>query len=198
VRALLKLSTAIDAFMEFLGALGVWLVSLLLLVGVYNVVVRKLGNFLGRNLASNTLVEGQWYLFSVIFFLGFAFVLKRNAHVRVDFLYAKLDARKRAWVNVFGTLLFLIPFCILGIYVTYHPVLTSWGLLPNGAWGPWELSSDAGGLPRAPIKTMIIVAFVLLLTQGISDLIKHSAVLVHAVQEQEVALLEEYEPQAVD
>jgi len=198
VQALLRLSKAIDALMEFIGVVGVWLVTLLLFVGVYNVIGRYVGPLVGRNLASNTFIEGQWYLFSVIFFLGFAFVLKRNAHVRVDFLYSKLNLRNRAWVNLIGTLIFLIPFCILGIYVTYHPVLTSWGLLPNGTWGTWEMSSDSGGLPRAPIKTMIIVAFVLLLIQGVSDLIKHTAVLTNAVQEDEVRMLEEYEHQSVD
>lgn len=198
MRVLLKISAAIDAFTEFLGTLGVWLVSLLLVIGVVNVFARYLSPFVGRNLSSNALIEGQWYLFSIIFFLGFAFVLKRNAHVRVDFLYTKFSPRRRAWVNLIGTLFFLLPFCILGIYVTYAPVLTSWGLKPNGTWGPWEMSSDAGGLPRAPIKTMIIVAFALLIIQGISDLIKHTAVLTHAVRKEEEQALEEYEQQTID
>jgi TRAP-type mannitol/chloroaromatic compound transport system permease small subunit len=198
LQALLRLSRGIDAFMEFIGTVGIWLVTLLVVIGVYNVIARYLGRFVGVNLTSNTFIEGQWYLFSIIFFLGFAFVLKRNAHVRVDFLYSKLDLYKRAWVNLLGTLLFLFPFCILGIYVTWHPVLTSWGLLPNGTWGTWEVSSDSGGLPRAPIKTMIIVAFGLLLIQGISDVIKHTAVITHAVQEEEIKVLEEYEHQSID
>ena len=198
MQALLRLSRGIDAFMEFIGTVGIWLVTLLVVIGVYNVIARYLGRFVGVNLTSNTFIEGQWYLFSVIFFLGFAFVLKRNSHVRVDFLYSKLDLYKRAWVNLLGTLLFLFPFCILGIYVTWHPVLTSWGLLPNGTWGTWEVSSDSGGLPRAPIKTMIIVAFGLLLIQGISDVIKHTAVITHAVQEEEIKVLEEYEHQSID
>ncbi len=198
MQALLRLSRGIDAFMEFIGTVGIWLVTLLLVIGVYNVIARYLGRFVGVNLTSNTFIEGQWYLFSIIFFLGFAFVLKRNAHVRVDFLYSKLDLYKRAWVNLLGTLLFLFPFCILGIYVTWHPVLTSWGLLPNGNWGTWEMSPDSGGLPRAPIKAMIIVAFGLLLIQGISDIIKHTAVITHAVQEEEIKVLEEYEHQSLD
>ena len=198
MQALLRLSRGIDAFMEFIGTVGIWLVTLLVVIGVYNVIARYLGRFVGVNLTSNTFIEGQWYLFSVIFFLGFAFVLKRNSHVRVDFLYSKLDLYKRAWVNLLGTLLFLFPFCILGIYVTWHPVLTSWGLLPNGNWGTWEMSPDSGGLPRAPIKAMIIVAFGLLLIQGISDIIKHTAVITRAVQEEEIKVLEEYEHQSID
>ena len=173
----LRLSRGIDTLMEWVGGLSMLLVTLLLGVGIYNVVVRYIGRLTRQNLASNTLLEAQWYLFSVIFFLGFAFILKRNTHVRVDFLYQNFGPKTRAWVNLFGTLVFLLPFCVLGIYVTYEPVLRSWGLRPNGTWGAWELSPDAGGLPRAPLKSLIIVAFVLLILQGVSDIIKHVAVL---------------------
>ena len=173
----LRLSRGIDTLMEWVGTLSMLLVTLLLGVGIYNVVVRYIGRLTRQNLASNTLLEAQWYLFSVIFFLGFAFILKRNTHVRVDFLYQNFGPKTRAWVNLFGTLVFLLPFCVLGIYVTYEPVLRSWGLRPNGTWGAWELSPDAGGLPRAPLKSLIIVAFILLILQGVSDIIKHIAVL---------------------
>ena len=173
----LRLSRGIDTLMEWVGTLSMLLVTLLLGVGIYNVVVRYIGRLTRQNLASNTLLEAQWYLFSVIFFLGFAFILKRNTHVRVDFLYQNFGPKTRAWVNLFGTLVFLLPFCVLGIYVTYEPVLRSWGLRPNGTWGAWELSPDAGGLPRAPLKSLILVAFGLLILQGVSDIIKHVAVL---------------------
>lgn len=177
MRRALKFSGAVDTLMEWTGRLSMVVVTLLLGVGIYNVVVRYIGRIVGRNLASNTLLEAQWYLFSVIFFLGFAFILKRNTHVRVDFLYQNFGPKARAWVNLLGTLFFLLPFCLLGLYVTYEPVLRSWGLRPNGTWGAWEMSPDAGGLPRAPLKSMIIVAFVLLILQGISEVIKHIAVL---------------------
>ncbi len=173
----LRLSRGIDTLMEWVGGLSMLLVTLLLGVGIYNVAVRYIGRLTRQNLASNTLLEAQWYLFSVIFFLGFAFILKRNTHVRVDFLYQNFGPKTRAWVNLFGTLLFLLPFCVLGIYVTYEPVLRSWGLRPNGTWGTWEMSPDAGGLPRAPLKSLILVAFGLLILQGISDIIRHVAVL---------------------
>jgi TRAP-type mannitol/chloroaromatic compound transport system permease small subunit len=198
MQTLLRLSRGIDAVMERIGSLTIWIVTLLLVVGVYNVIARYVGRFVGMNLSSNTFIEGQWYLFSVIFFLGFAYILKRNSHVRVDFLYSKLAPTRRAWVNLLGTLLFLIPFCILGIYVTWPRVARSWGRLPNGQWTTWEMSSDPGGLPRAPIRTMIIVAFVLLIIQSISEIIKHLAVITHRVKDEEIAQLEEYEAQAID
>jgi TRAP-type mannitol/chloroaromatic compound transport system permease small subunit len=129
-------------------------------------------------LSSNVYIELQWYLFSMIFFLGFAYVLKHNVNVRVDFLYANWSERTRAWVDFVGTLIFLIPFCILGIYVTINPVMFSWGFLPNGTWGgSIERSPDPDGLLRAPLKSMIIVAFSLLLLQAIAQLIKYAAII---------------------
>jgi TRAP-type mannitol/chloroaromatic compound transport system permease small subunit len=198
MQTLLRLSRGIDAFMELIGTAATWIVTLLLATGIYNVFARYIGKYVGRNLASNTFIEGQWYLFSIVFFLGFAFILKRNSHVRVDFLYSKLDPVRRAWINLLGTLLFLFPFCILGIYVTWPRVLRSWGRLPNGRWTTWEMSSDPGGLPRAPIRTMIVIAFALLLIQGISEIIKHTAVITHRVKDEEIVQLEEYEQQGID
>jgi TRAP-type mannitol/chloroaromatic compound transport system permease small subunit len=176
MRALLKLSQWIDALTEQVGKLADWLVILLVAVGFYNVAARYLGRFIGMTLSSNMFIELQWYLFSLMFFLGFAYILKHGANVRVDFLYSTWSERQRALVDLIGTGLFLIPFCIMGIWVTFNPVLLSWGYLPDGSWGTWEMSSDANGLPRAPIKTMIILAFALLLLQGISQLIKYLAI----------------------
>jgi TRAP-type mannitol/chloroaromatic compound transport system permease small subunit len=198
MRSLLRLSKGIDAFIELIGAAATWIVTLLLAVGIYNVIARYVGKYIGINLASNTFIEGQWYLFSIVFFLGFAFILKRNAHVRVDFLYSKWNAKRRAWVNLLGTLLFLLPFSILAIIVTWPRVVRSWGLLPNGRWTTWELSSDPGGLPRAPIRSMIIVAFVLLIIQAISEIIKHTAVITNYVPEAEIEQLEDYQQQGID
>jgi TRAP-type mannitol/chloroaromatic compound transport system permease small subunit len=176
VQLLLKFSAAIDALTEMLGKLANWIVLLVIAVGFYNVVARYLGRLIGVKLSSNALIELQWYLFSLIFFLGFAYILKHGANVRVDFLYSNWSERKRAWLDLLGTVLFLIPFCILGLWVTLNPVLLSWGRLPDGSWGQWELSPDADGLPRAPIKTMILVSFTLLLLQAISQTIKYLAI----------------------
>jgi TRAP-type mannitol/chloroaromatic compound transport system permease small subunit len=136
---------------------------------------RYIGRFVGLQLASNRLIELQWYLFSITFLLSFPYVLLRGANVRVDFLEAHWSERRKAMVSFWGTTLLLIPFCLLGLWVTLNPVLQSWGLLPDGTWGQWEISPDANGLPRAPIKSMVLVAFILLLTQGISQAIKYWA-----------------------
>ncbi|RUT00881.1 C4-dicarboxylate ABC transporter substrate-binding protein [Chroococcidiopsis cubana SAG 39.79] len=174
---LIKLSQAIDRVTDVIGSSGIWLVILLIAIGFYNVVARYIGRAIGIRLSSNTLIELQWYLFSLMFFLGFAYILKSGANVRVDILYTRWSEKRRALIDFLGTVFFLIPFCVLGIWVSINPVLQSWGLLPDGTWGSWELSSDADGLPRAPIKTTIIVAFATLLAQGVSQAIKYLAIL---------------------
>lgn len=177
MRGLLKVAGFIDGITERIGGLANWIVIITIVVGFYNVVARYVGRYVGVRLSSNVFIELQWYLFSLIFFLGFAYILKHGVNVRVDFLYTNWSEKRQAWVDFLGTLLFLIPLCLIGIYVTYNPVMSSWGRLPNGNWGTWEVSPDPEGLPRAPIKTMIIVAFVLLLLQSIAQAIKHLAVI---------------------
>ena len=177
MRILLKLSHWIDRLTERLGQVAALLVLLVVVIGFYNPVARYLGKYLGVKLTTNALIELQWYLFSLIFFLSFAYILKHGVNVRVDFLFTNWSPRSKAWVDFVGHLLFLIPFCLVGIYVTVGPVLQSWGQLPDGSWGTWEISPDADGLPRAPIRTMIIVAFGTLLLQGLAEAIKCLAVI---------------------
>lgn len=177
MRILLRIARAIDRVVEILGQCSNWLVILTVAVGFYNVAVRYIGRFIGLQLSSNALIELQWYLFSLLFLFGFAYILKHDQNVRVDFWYANWSERRKTWVNLIGTVLFLIPFCILGLYVTIDPVLASWGRLPDGTWGSWEVSSDAAGLPRAPIKTMVLVGLTMLLLQSIAQVIKYAAIL---------------------
>ena len=155
---------AVDALSEGLGWLSQMLVIVTVVIGFYNVVARYAGRFMETQLSSNLYIELQWYLFSLVFFFGFAYILKHGINVRVDFLYAQWPKKRQALIDFWGHIFFLIPFTILGIYVTIDPVLFSWRLN--------EMSPDPGGLPRAPLKTMIIVAFVTLLLQTISELIK--------------------------
>ncbi len=198
MHALLRLSRGIDIFIEQFGRVATLLVTILVLVGFGNVAVRFVGREMGRQLTSNALIETQWYLFSVLFLVGFSYILKHNVNVRVDFLYAKWGARRRALVDLVGTLLLLIPFCLLAIYVSIDPILSSWGQLPSGAWGPWEVSPDPNGLPRAPIKTMLIVGFALLLLQAVSQCIKYLAIIVGFVPEEVATAIESYQQPAVE
>lgn len=192
MNGLLSFARVIDAFTDRIGALIQWIVTAMILIGFYNVLARYIGRYVGVNLTSNALLEIQWYLFSILFLLGFCYILRHNLNVRVDFLYTNWTPRRRALVDLIGTLIFLVPLCITAMLVAWGPVTASWGRLPNGTWGAWEVSPDPGGLPRAPIKTMIIVGFVLLLIQAVAQLIKYAAILTGTVSEEEAAQLEEY------
>jgi TRAP-type mannitol/chloroaromatic compound transport system permease small subunit len=193
LQALLRLAKLIDAITEQLGKVANILVVLLVLMGFYNVVARYLGQFLEQRLTSNAVIETQWYMFSVLFYMGFAYILKKNLNVRVDFLYANWSPKRKALVDLVGTLLVLIPFCILGIYISIDYVLDSWGQLADGSWGTWEVSPDPDGLPRAPIKSMIIVGFALLMMQAVAQVIKYAAILSGTITEEEAQSLQEYE-----
>ncbi len=165
MRRLLQISRVIDALNEGIGRLSYWLVFFMVLVGVWNVVGRYIGRWIGQNLTSNALIEIQWYLFDLVFLLGAAYALKHNGHVRVDLFYKDLSPRRKALINFLGSIIFLIPFCGLIIYYSWGTILNSWKIL--------EISPDPGGLPRYPIKSVIIISMILLILQGISEAIKN-------------------------
>ena len=172
MRILHKYVQVVDTITEGLGWVSMILVVITIVIGFYNVVARYVGRFVGLQLSYNVFIELQWYLFSLIFFLGFAYILKHNINVRVDFIYAKWPKKRKATLDFWGHLFFLLPFCIMAIWVSISPVMRSWGQLPDGTWGTWELSPDPSGLPRAPIKSMIVLSFTMLLAQTISELVK--------------------------
>jgi TRAP-type mannitol/chloroaromatic compound transport system permease small subunit len=176
MRHLLKFSRTIDRLSELCGNLSGGLVGLTIAVGFYNVVARYIGRLIGLKLASNALIDLQWHLFSLVFFLGFPYILKHGANVRVDFLYANWSEKRRALVDFLGTVTFLIPFCVMGLWVSTNFVLQSWGIASDGTIGAWELSANADGLPPAPIKTMLMIGFSLLLLQAIAQAIKYLAI----------------------
>ncbi|BAY07673.1 TRAP transporter small permease subunit [Calothrix sp. NIES-2098] len=166
---LLKISRIIDACTERIGRLTSFLVLVMVILGLWNVVGRYLGRISGNNLTSNAYIEAQWYIFDLVFFLGAAYTLKHNEHVRVDIFYSNWQRRRKALADLIGTVFFLIPFCVMVIFFSWDTIVASWQIR--------EASSDPGGLPRYPIKATIIVGFVLLIFQGISQAIKNLAIL---------------------
>ena len=169
MQQLLKISRAIDRLNNRIGVLASWLVLIMVLVGVYNAVTRKLSQSIGTDLSSNMYIEAQWYMFSLVFLWAGAYALRHGVHVRVDIFYSRLTGRSRAWIDFIGTLLFLLPLCLLVIWISIPYALDSWRIL--------EGSPDPGGLPRYLIKTAIPVGFILLLLQGLSELVRNAAIL---------------------
>jgi TRAP-type mannitol/chloroaromatic compound transport system permease small subunit len=174
VEKLLQISRAIDRFNEKIGQITLWLVLFMVGIGVWNVIGRYIGRAIGQNLTSNALIESQWYIFDLVFLLGSAYALKHNEHVRVDVLYSRWNSKRKALADLLGTIFFLIPFCLLVIYFSWGTIAESWNIR--------EISPDPGGLPRYPIKTMIIVCFALLIIQGVSEIIKNWAIYTGRIQ----------------
>lgn len=110
-------------------------------------------------------MELEWHFFALIFLFASGYTLKTNKHVRVDLFYEKFSVKQRAWINLIGSLLFLIPWCVVIIYFSCSYAYSSW--LIN------ETSPDPGGLPaRYIIKFCIPLGISLLLLQGISETLK--------------------------
>ena len=132
-------------------------------LGALNALLRYLGKFLGQNLTSNAFLEGQWYLFSCVFLLCGAAALRKDRHVRVDLFYDRLSQTSKAWIDLLGLIILLIPMMIFSMWASFEFVVSSWEI--------WEISADAGGLPRYPIKTVLLLSFGLLFLQGISEVV---------------------------
>jgi len=121
-------------------------------------------------LSSNALLEAQTQAFNLIFLLGAAWLLARDGHIRVDILYSTLRPRVRMWIDIVGHAVLLIPFCLLMLWLSWGYVMRSWSRM--------EISPNPDGLPLYPIKTVILIAFALLLLQALSEIIKR----VHALR----------------
>ena len=163
--ALARFVARVDRFNSRLGVAVSWLTLAMVAVGAYNAVVRYLGRFTGWNLSSNAYLELQWYMFSLVFLLGAAYALQTNAHVRVDVIFSRLPERWRRRIDLWGSLLFLIPFAVFGLVMSWPAVRNSWAVL--------EVSSDPGGLPRYPIKSVLLAAFTLLALQGLAEAVRN-------------------------
>ena len=161
---LLTLSRIIDAITERIGQTIYWLVLIAVLISAANAVVRKVFNF-----SSNSFLEIQWYLFSMIFLFLAGYTLKNNEHVRIDIISGRLSPRGRAIIDIFGTLFFLLPMAILIMYLSW-PVFVD-------AWTRNEVSTNAGGLIIWPARLMVPIGFLLLIVQALSELIKRIAFL---------------------
>ena len=160
----IAIARIIDAVNERIGRAVLWLVLAVTLISAANALMRY-----GFGMSSNAWLEIQWYLFGAIFLLAAGYTLKHNGHVRIDVLYGRWPSRARAWIDLLGTALFLLPLCTLMVWLSWHGFVESW---QRG-----EVSSDAGGLIRWPVRMLIPMGFALLGLQGISEIIKRVAFL---------------------
>jgi TRAP-type mannitol/chloroaromatic compound transport system permease small subunit len=166
VRALLKISFAVDWLSRRLGYIAAVAVLLTALISAGNAFVRYL-----FDISSNGWLEIQWYLFAGIVMLGAPIVLRLNEHVRVDLIYGRLKGNGPVYVDLFGLIFFLLPVMALLAYL-------SWPLMVK-MYVTNEMSNNAGGLVRWPAMAMLPIGFGLMVLQGLSEIVKRIAYLMH-------------------
>jgi TRAP-type mannitol/chloroaromatic compound transport system permease small subunit len=164
MQSLLHLSTGIDNLNRWIAWIASGCVLAACLVSAGNAAIRY-----SFSLGSNAWLELQWYLFAYMVMLGAAFVLKANEHVRVDLIYGPLSTRAKIWVDLLGLLIFLMPATLYLLYLCLGPAID--------AYQTGEISPNAGGLVRWPARMALPIGFVLVALQGLSEIVKRSAML---------------------
>ncbi len=172
--AALALSRAIDWFTALVGRSVSWLILAAIIISAGNAIIRKVFSN-----SSNAWLEAQWYLYGAVFMLAAAYVLQRNEHVRIDIFSSKLSKRTRDWIDLLGHIVFLVPWCVLLIYLSFPWVLSS--------FRSGETSVNAGGLILWPAKLLILLGFSLLLAQALSEIIKRIAVIAGRLEDPNAA-----------
>jgi TRAP-type mannitol/chloroaromatic compound transport system permease small subunit len=169
---LLSLARLIDAINEKIGLAVSWALLIAVLICAGNAIIRY-----SLNMSSNAWLEIQWYLFAAMFMLASAYTLKRNEHVRIDVIVGRFSRRTQVIMDILGFLFFLLPVSLLILYFSIPYAMES---IRNQ-----EVSSNAGGLILWPAKLLIPVGFVLMILQGLSELIKRVGYLAGLVDARE-------------
>ena len=164
MKLMLAMAQAVDAFNERVGKLTHWLILVAVLISAGNAVTRY-----SLDMSSNAWLEVQWYLFSAGFLFCAGYTLLHNQHVRIDIVSGRFSRRVQTWIEIFGTVFFLLPMAILILWLSW-PVFVD-------AWRSNEVSTNAGGLAVWPARLMLPIGFLLLVLQGFSELIKRIAFL---------------------
>jgi TRAP-type mannitol/chloroaromatic compound transport system permease small subunit len=164
MQALLAACRGIDAVTAFIGRQVKWLILAAIIVSTVNAIIRK-----AFDSSSNAWLELQWYLFGAVFMLAGAYTLQRNAHIRIDVISSHLKKRTRDWIDLFCHIVFLMPFVSMMIWLCWPFFLDS--------YQSQEMSMNSGGLIIWPAKLIILLGFVLLFAQGISEIVKRIAIL---------------------
>ena len=164
LKTLLPLTRAIDAMNTWLGRRLAWLILAAVIVSAGNATIRKV-----FDTSSNSWLELQWVLFSVVFLLCSPWTLLANEHIRIDIVNQLLPKMLRNWIDTIGHAVFLLPWCVIMITTGIPFFLRSYEIN--------EQSGNAGGLPQWPSKALVMMGFALLLVQGVSELIKRLAIM---------------------
>ena len=159
MKPLFKLAELTDAINNKLGVFAMWAILISCFISCANAVIR----FVFNN-SSNGWLEIQWYLFAAAVMLGAGMVLRVNEHVRVDVIYGQLSTRAKVYIDLMGLVFFLLPVMVLMMYLSYPLFIDK--------FYSGEVSSNAGGLIRWPVWLMLPLGYLMILLQGISEIIK--------------------------
>jgi TRAP-type mannitol/chloroaromatic compound transport system permease small subunit len=164
VKGLLRVSRVIDAINSQIGKKIAWLILAAVVISSVNAIIRKLFNW-----SSNSLLELQWVLFGAVFLMCAAWTLQLKEHIRIDIASNMMPKRVQQWIELLGHLLFLMPFAVLTLYYSWPFFMRSYAIN--------EQSLSAGGLAQWPAKGLVVVGFVMLTVQGLSEIIKQIAIM---------------------
>lgn len=167
---LLALSRIIDGITGFVGKNVSWLILVAVLISAGNASMRK-----AFDISSNAWLEAQWYLYGTVFMLAAAYTLRQNEHIRIDILSSRLSKRTRDWVDLLCHVFLLLPFAALLVYLCWP-----WFIL---SYNSGEMSSNSGGLIIWPAKGMVLLGFILLLAQAVSEIVKRAAVIMGVIED---------------
>jgi TRAP-type mannitol/chloroaromatic compound transport system permease small subunit len=156
MKTLQRLCRAIDRLNIWVGSIVAWATALVVAVVFIDVVMRYT-----FRMSFVFMQELEWHLFAFIFLMGAGYTLMKDGHVRVDIFYQQLPPKARAWINLLGVLIFLLPGCYLIVTTSWHFVVNSFNIL--------EGSPDPGGIPyRYLLKACIPAGFGLIALQGLA------------------------------
>jgi TRAP-type mannitol/chloroaromatic compound transport system permease small subunit len=175
VSALLGISRLIDFANERIGRITAWAIVVAVLVSAINAIIRKV-----FGTSSNAWLELQWYLFGAVFMLCASWTLKANEHIRIDIISSKLSKRGRDWIDIIGHVFFLFPLVAVMIYLSWPFFVRS--------YASGEISTNAGGLLIWPAKGLILLGFILLALQWLSELVKRIAILRGEIEDEHAAV----------
>lgn len=180
---LYRIRVGIEAVTVVSGRISWVLVWAVFVLGLFNVVTRYVARFIERDIIVGEVFDLQWMLFGVLFLVALNHGVREGVNPRIDFWWANFSSKRKAIIDLVFHALLLLPFLVMSMRVLWGWALSAMGRSFDGTWSTWrvweiwEQSTDAGGLPRGPIKLMILIGFFLMATQVVAEIIKQILVL---------------------
>jgi TRAP-type mannitol/chloroaromatic compound transport system permease small subunit len=180
---LYRLRIGIEAVTSATGRVSLILVWVVFLLGLFNVVTRYIARFIQQDIIVGEIFDLQWMLFGALFLLGLNYGVREGVNPRIDFWWAAFSNKRKAVIDLVVHVFLFLPFLVMAIRILWSYSLSGMGRSFDGSWSTWkvweiwEQSTDAGGLPRGPIKLLMLIGFILMATQVVAEIIKQILVL---------------------